>query len=233
MAQPNRQLAVSCYFGNAPHALHPAPKQVDAVFIANDAALEDEASRKGWSFRLATQERFPVLDDVRLSSIQSKYVKFFQFLDDFPDLQRFQYITYYDHKVGMADSHLLWLHTRLDPTKRMIVRSSPKRKGVRQEIAVAKNQPRYAETMPQTIAWVDKICAAGFINESAQIANTGIIHCTDIGLFRPMFDEIYKTITAQQQPECQIIWHILSQRYAHHIQQVSWFDLDVPWVVPK
>jgi hypothetical protein len=39
MAQINRHLAVSCYFGKASTALHPAPTGIDTVFFANDGAL--------------------------------------------------------------------------------------------------------------------------------------------------------------------------------------------------
>ncbi|MWD29912.1 hypothetical protein E0K89_020770 [Aquicoccus sp. SCR17] len=231
--QENRHLVVSCYFGRAPAALHPAPEQVKAIFIANDAALEAQARQKGWDFILVDQARFPVADDLRVSSIQSKYVKFFQFLHDYPEYHRFDRFTYYDHKVAMEDCHLLWLYTRMERTKSLMIRSSPTRKGIREEIEIASRQPRYAQTMPATVRWVDKLCKNGLLNEFAQVANTGIIHCTDMALLNPLFDEVYAQIEKQQQPECQIIWVALAQKYAHHIQQIEWFDLNVPWIVPK
>ena len=40
-------------------------------------------------------------DDIIISSLQSKYIKFLKFLDDFPQFQNANSIIYFDHKENV------------------------------------------------------------------------------------------------------------------------------------
>lgn len=233
MSVKNRHLFISCLFGEMPRIVHPAPSGTKSIFFSNDQELESEATQKGWDFRLVDVERFPLSSDSTASSLQAKYIKFMQFLDDYPELQEYNMITYSDHKPLITNEHLLWLMTRIESDKKLIVRQSPKEKNVYEEIRVATRQERYRKTMPQTIEWVGKQKETVGFDPEAFVSNTGIIHCVDVAYFRPMFDNIYKTIIELQQPECQIFWVILSQKYKEDIQQIKWHDMNIKWFNPK
>lgn len=232
MPYSNRHLMVSGLFGPLPRRLHPAPKGTKSVFFSNDAGLKPEAREKGWNFRLVDTDRLPLTDDSRISSIQSKYVKFLQFFDDFPDLRAYDFVTYCDHKPRLETVHLLWFFTRLEQGKELIIRSSPKPKGIPQEIQQATGQLRYAHSMPETIEWLRELKKTQPYSDEVQIANTGIIHCTNIPRFRPLFDQVYKAVVDLGQPECQILWAALAQPYQDYIQQIDWYDIKVHWRAP-
>lgn len=59
-----------------------------------------------------------------------------------------------------------------------------------------------------------------------------MIHITRVDKMMPLFDAVYQAIVDLNQPQCQIIWNILSQKYADDIHQVGWRDLQIPWGEP-
>ena len=57
--------------------------------------------------------------------------------------------------------------------------------------------------------------------------NTGFIIYKDVSLIQKLCDEVYKTCLDLSQPECQIIWGVLSQKFEKFITRVEWDKIDI------
>jgi hypothetical protein len=203
----------------------------NCVFFTNNPALRAEIEAKGWAYRLETRQTLSA--DFRLSSQQSKYIKFLQFLEDYPEFKETKTITYFDHKFHVKDEHVAWILGNMLPGKSVLARTTPRLKSrISDEIEEAMGQPRYACNMAQTIRWIEQQINAGEISEQVRIVNTGLIHYHAIAPVMPMLARIHHAVWELGQPECQIIWAALSQKYADHIQLVDWRDLDIRWEAP-
>ena len=44
--------------------------------------------------------------------------------------------------------------------------------------------------------------------------------------------EVYLATMEVLNPECQVIWCILSQKYKDHIKVLPWNELLIPWINP-
>ena len=73
-------LCISCYFGYNKISIHPAPKPKNCVFFSNNIDVKEEALQNGWRFEYVPKE---LSSDPVMSSLQSKYIKFLIFLQDF------------------------------------------------------------------------------------------------------------------------------------------------------
>jgi hypothetical protein len=227
-----RHLTVSGYFGAEFTATHAPPKAGRSAFFTNNDAVAKGAIDRGWDAILLDGEDFTPTQDLRISSLQSKYVKFLQFRHDFPDLARYDMVTYCDHKVALGDLQLAWLLTHLPPDAAALLRYTPKRKNITREVEVAEDQERYLQTMSATKAWLEELRHTRGITMRTRVANTGIIHCVDLPRLESLFDEVYAAIVQLGQPECQIIWAALAQRHDADIAYIDWWDLAVPWRQP-
>lgn len=229
----NRHLMVSGFFGTAFSRVHPAPRGTRSLFFTNTQAMRDEAEAKGWDTILLDRAELAPSDDPLVSSLQSKYVKFLRFRKDYPDLRRYESITYCDHKAHVKDEHLVWLMSRSLPGASALLRYSPARKDIYDEMTLAEGQPRYAHAMPQTRKWVEEVKDSRGISTAVRVANTGLIHYLDIPRMMPLLDEIHAVSMELEQPECQVLWAALAQGYEGEIQYVDWFDMDIEWVHPR
>ena len=88
------------------------------------------------------------------------------------------------------------------------------------------------QNMPRTLAWIEDMKARSGISDDVVITNTGLIDYSNIEDVMPFLDEIYTTVWKLEQPECQIIWAVLSQKYDDAIQKVPWKDLSPMWAEP-
>ena len=146
-------LIISCIFGSKFNFVHPAPDNKNSYFFTNNPKLKSEIIKKGWNYVYINKI---LSDNIILSSLQSKYIKFLQFIDDFPEFKN-KIIIYIDHKE-LINSNVLnqikqLINKNLD--KSLIIRQTPlKKTNIYQEINEAKLQKRYAENMHLTI----KIC---------------------------------------------------------------------------
>ncbi|WP_040622301.1 hypothetical protein [Rhodovulum sp. PH10] len=189
------------------------------------------AEAAGWRFMLV--KCHPLSDDVRISSMQAKYVKFLQFFEEFPGYSGRREIIYLDHKFQVKDSHVVWMEKKVLPGKVILIRNTPRLKvSIQDEIDDALGQERYAVTMPQTVEWLEDTLFKKALLMKNRIMNTGLIYYKDVPKAMPLLTEVYKTVWRLAQPECQIIWACLSQEYEHMIQRVDWGDLNPTWRAP-
>lgn len=229
--QNKQPLLISCYFGNHIRKIHPAPRGWRCVFFCNNPVFERELSAQGWEFRLVS--RYPIIPDWRVASLQSKYVKFLGFLQDFPEFTRFSRIIYFDHSVWMGRKDVRWIlrhHSRENAV--LLLRHAAIGRTVDEEAEVARAQSRYAECMPATLEWMEERRQQGCDPENVLVDATTIISYCDHQRIQPLLDETVETMWRLGQPECQIIWSLLAQKHGASIQRVAWQDLSPRWHVP-
>ena len=77
-------------------------------FFSNNESIKNEIESKGWKFYYIP---FKLYDDNITSALQSKYIKFLQFLNDYPDFKKYKKILYFDHKVFIKKEHLTKLNS--------------------------------------------------------------------------------------------------------------------------
>lgn len=229
----NNTLVFSCFFGKNEIAVYRAPVN-GAVFFTNNINNKNEILNKGWKFYLVKKNNLFVTSDFALSSLQSKYIKFLKFLDDYEEFSVFDRFIYFDHKFEIKNYHCLKIHELIDTykDKSIIIRKTPRKKNIFNEINISKHQRRYKQQMHITEEFVkDKIENHGYSEEN-QVSNTGIIIYSNIVPIKPLLDEIYNTCLSHRQPECQIYWALFSQNYLDHIEQINFLDLNPKWKTP-
>jgi hypothetical protein len=223
-------LVISCLFGSIFNEVHEAIPGMRCVFFSNNRRLKDAAEANGWIFEFVRNH--PLTDDYRLSSLQSKYIKYLQFFEAFPQYASEELIIYCDHKFALDKSHVEYIAGHFEDGKSVLIRNTPRVKlSIQDEIDQAMEWERYASTMPQTVAWLEREIAARGLSMSNRIMNTGLIGYQNTASVKPLLDEVYETTWRLAQPECQIIWGFLSQAYEGSIQRVEWEALDPKWVV--
>ena len=228
-----RPFVVTGVFGNQFVRLFEAPRDCDAVIFSNNEELSAEAEQKGWTFVLAKSGPLGMSSDERVSALQSKYVKFMQFMEDFPEYQSDGPVTYIDHKVKITREHLEWMSGLVQSGRSILLRNTPTVKTtLSDEIAAAMPQERYSVMMTQTAMWIAEMKRTRGIKESVRIMNTGLIHYVDIPSIRPLLDEVFRTTWSLGQPECQIIWAALMQPYEALVQRVAWSEIGIDHANP-
>jgi hypothetical protein len=101
------------------------------------------------------------------------------------------------------------------------------------EVEDALGFQRYAESMPQTLEWVELMKRERAVSETVRIMNTGLIYYSQVPPLRDFLDEVYSVIKFLNQPECQIIWAVLSQAIEDLIQRVDWADIGIDHKLPR
>jgi hypothetical protein len=224
-------LIISCVFGPLFKTLYPAIPGRHCVFFSNNPELAPEAAQKGWDFRLVQRHRLTT--DYRVSSMQAKYIKFLQFFDEFPEFQEAGTILYFDHKFRVQSAHVAYLTATMRDDKDVLIRHTPRLKtSLHDEIHDAMGQARYAVAMRQTVRWIEQMLTQPGYRLNNQIMNTGLILYRNINNIMPLLKATYDTVWTLGQPECQIIWALLSQPYEAHIQRLEWSELDMLWQAP-
>ena len=224
-------ILASCLFGRSFSRVYPAVAGRRCVFFSNNVGLQAEVESKGWEYRLVPAHALS--DDDRISSQQSKYIKFLQFIADLAEFEAVEAVTYCDHKFFVQEGHVRWMLEHIAPDKSILIRTTPKLKSsIADEVEAAMPQHRYAARMPETLAWVAGLKVERGVLETVRIVNTGLIHYRNLGRIMPLLDEIYGAVWALGQPECQIIWAALAQAYECHIQRVAWEELNPVWAAP-
>jgi hypothetical protein len=224
-------LLISCFFGGQVRTVYPAIRGRYCVFFSNSQSYRSLVEARGWQFRLV--ESLPINFDYRQSSIQAKYIKFLQFFDEFPDLAVFNRIIYFDHTVYFRRHDLNWLQSRHTQDRQaLVLRHLSEERTIWGEVEAAYAQERYALSMPETINWLRSMERDGVVRLDGKVDATTIISYRNPRLIREFLDEVYAQTIRLQQPECQIIWSALGQRYASSIQRVDWHELEPLWRVP-
>lgn len=228
---------ISCIFGKEFNNIYPAPLQNHSYFFTNNTNIEEKIKNHGWKYLYVP---FPISYQNNKNiqySIQSKFVKFLQFLnhDNFKTLfSTYSYILYADHKRYIQKSHIdsyieLYKKNRLPII--ISLHEKPNRT-LEKEIEESILQLRYKENMPKTIELIKKYK----IDYNTHICNTGIIFYSLLDMNYSIYEmlyNIYYTSHSLQQPQCQILWSIFSQQNKHMIYTIPFYQIDVLWEEPK
>jgi hypothetical protein len=228
-----KPFVITGVFGIHFKQLHPAPRGFQCIVFSNNPALLPEAKTKGWEFRLVQSKGMYLSHDEKVCSIQSKYIKFLMFEKEFPDIFQGPPILYVDHKVLINEEDVSKLQKIVSRKKAVLIRNTPRVKNaISDEVEDAMGFHRYAESMPQTLLWIEAMKTERAVSENVRIMNTGLIYYSQVPLLRDFLDEIYSVIKTLNQPECQIIWAVLSQAIEDLIQRVDWADIGIDHILP-
>ena len=72
---------ITCIFGKDLTYIIPAPSIKNSYFFTNNPELKPLIIENKWNYIYVDK---PLVDNTIISSLQSKYIKFLVFLDDFP-----------------------------------------------------------------------------------------------------------------------------------------------------
>lgn len=226
-----RPIIISCYFGKNPQTIYTAPKNYISFFISNAKHIEQQCQKKGWIFIYA--KNIVQSECILTSSLQSKFVKFMKFLP--AKLYGHRFI-YFDQSLEIKDEHIKHILATSIPKKTIYVFRTPKLKeNIYDEILDAMKQPRYALNMAKTIRWINKKIVKNDFRLNKRITRTGLMQIIADPRSVRFLNKICNNCVKQSQPECQIIWGILSQKRSHMIQESEWDSLQPPpiWKKPK
>ena len=153
----NNLLIISCIFGKKFKYVHQSPCKKNSYFFTNNKKLKYEIINKGWNYVYVNKV---LSDDYIVSSLQSKYIKFLKFLDDFPKFRNAKIIIYFDHKENVSLSTIneikILINNNLD--KSVIIRQTPTYKNnIYDEVKAAMNQNRYVKNMDKTIKFIKRM----------------------------------------------------------------------------
>lgn len=221
----NNLLFISCIFGKHFKYVHPSPDNKNSYFFTNNRELKNEIINKGWNYIFVDKD---LTDDYLVSSLQSKYIKFLEFLDDFPEFENREIIIYFDHKENISTATVdeIQLLINKNPDKSLIIRQTPSEKtNVHQEIEAAMTQNRYAKNMNLTKKFIKDITSTKEFSENVRICNTGLLIYINRHKIRELLKNVYNKCIEHQQPECQIYWSIFSQKYKNEITEIKWTDI--------
>jgi hypothetical protein len=220
---------VSCFFGKKNIDILPAPLCHNCIFFSNNKENELKAKEKGWIFEYVPKE---CSDDEIKCSLQSKYIKFLIFLDDFERYRDFSTIIYMDHSLEVLESHVLQLLDRSIEKENIrssiIIREHENlsRTSVYEEIWEAGAQERYKKNMDKTMDYIQNVVEFG------KVCNTGLIlYANDERIYYFLY-EIYDTCIELEQPCCQIFWSVFSPKYSEIIFTIPFqqiFPRNLSW----
>ena len=136
----------------------------------------------------------PLSDDYIVSSLQSKYIKFLVFLEDFPQFNDYKTIIYFDHKENVSTNTLNEIKSLINNNlnKSLIIRQTPRIKNnIQNEISDAMQQQRYVKNMNKTKEFVKYMISSGNINENVRICNTGLLIYIDRYKIQELLSNVY------------------------------------------
>ena len=218
-------IIISCIFGKTFNYVHESPG-VNSYFFTNNINLKNEIETKGWNYVFVNM---PLSEDNITSSLQSKYIKFLIFLEDFPEFQNTQTILYFDHKehVSSKTLHEIKLLINDNKDKSLIIRQTPSlKKNIYDEVKAALGQPRYVKNMHLTLKFIENMISTKEISENVRVCNTGMLIFINRSNIKQLLNDVYQKCIEHQQPECQIYWSIYSQKYKNYIKEVKWGDIN-------
>lgn len=198
-----------------------APKDIEhCYFYSNNKRLEKEVLFKGWHFCFVESE----IDNGEsiASSILAKKVKFLQ-MDD-TNYNTVDHVIYMDSRRITDDiANIIRMNQ-----KGILIRYEAKFKpSIWHEVEEAKGQERYAKHMDKTIDFINTKLEKGYCPNN-RVMNTGIISYSlaiNGKKIRVLCDEVYNVSIKLAQPECQILWCLLSQPYMNIIQAVEFTEI--------
>lgn len=221
----NNLLIISCIFGKQFKYVHPSPDNKNSYFFTNNKELKGEIINKGWNYVYVNKV---LSDDIIISSLQSKYIKFLKFLDDFPQFQNAKTIIYFDHKINVLPNALNEIKLLIDNNndKSIIINQTPLNKtSVYDEVKAAMGQQRYVKNMNITKNFIKHMISTNEYSEHVRICSTGLLIFINRENIKELLNNVYEKCIEHQQPECQIYWSIFSQKHQNKIKQIKWTDI--------
>lgn len=219
---PNSVFIVSCFFGKKKIDILPAPLCNNCIFFSNNRENAEQAREKGWIFEYVPKE---CSEDEMKCSLQSKYIKFLIFLDDFEKYRDFSIIIYMDHSLEVLESHIVQLLdlSIVNRHSSIIIREHENlsRTSIWNEIWEAGAQERYKKNMTKTIEWIENRNPI----ELGKVCNTGLILYVNDERIYPFLKEIYDTSIQLEQPCCQIFWSVFSPKYSEFIHTIPFQEI--------
>lgn len=216
-------MVVSGYFGSRATGIHRAPLDQNCFLFSNNLTLEKTAEKNGWTF--VFMSGLPLSSEPRVSSLQSKYVKFLQFDPAKLGVAGDSGILYFDHKFNVTSQHVQYIMENC-PTELLIRNTRKVKLTIQDEIDAALGQKRYREVMAETVNWVNRCISTDGYSLRNRIMNTGLIYYRTVEKVRSLCDSVFHKCWDLGQPECQIIWAVLSQRYEHLLTRIEWDALN-------
>ncbi len=228
----NKIAFISCLFGkNVNRNLYPPPLENQSYFFSNNLSLEKTCISKGWIYIYIDMQ---LSEDDIISSLQSKYIKFLQFLNDNRLSKLFEgysYLLYADHKRYVKKTHIeSYLKLSMDSGKTMIISKHEEKNILSKEIENSVLQERYKKKMQITLDMV----AEKNIPMNTEMCNTGIIfyHLDTFFLIKDLLSNVYNTSILLLQPQCQIIFSIFSKEYDIYILKIPFDFIRIEWKNP-
>jgi hypothetical protein len=223
---------IACIFGKKFKKTYPAVKNYDAYFFTNNQEIKSIVESSGWKHIFID---LPLSEDDSVSSLQSKYIKFLQFLKQkqYSFFRNYDTIIYTDHKLELKDNHMKYLIEKLNGYK-ILIRDHPEnRRNIWEEVGAAMFQKRYLRFMPQTIDYIREKIKNGY-SEEPTVVWTSLIAYKHLDSETTNFtDMVYNDLAKIGTSECQIIWSMLGQRYTDIIKIIKWNEVNIKWQVPK
>lgn len=218
---------ISCIFGTKFKYVYPAPLPNNCFFFTNNPELKKEIITSNWEYIYVP---FELSDDYLDSSLQSKYIKFLEFLNDYPDFV-FSTIIYVDHKLYLKKEHIKKLLEQPGDYK-ILLRQHESNLTILDEIEEAKSQPRYSETMEPIEQIVHSKIQSKELFADTKTHNTGLLMYNNYNQLLPMLHSIYKTCQDYKNPECQIVFEMVSQPWNQFIKTVPFHSIKIIWTNP-
>lgn len=228
-------LIVSCLFGKGVSEIYKAPLHSGVcVFMTNNPEMQPYVEKAGWRYQYIP---FPLSDDRTESSLQAKYTKFMAFLPDFPEHSCFRRILYFDNKLRIRDETVASIVAMANPERPLLIRKHERdsKKSIWDEAEDAMYDPRYADSMDETLAMVRQRIDDGSMGPTGGVlCNTGLIYIHDrYDEVMPLLNQVYSTCKALRQPECQVVWSMYSEAFEERIQIVPFGSVDALWSNPN
>ena len=83
-------------------------------------------------------------------------------------------------------------------------------------------QQRYVKNMNITKKFINDQINNNNISPNVRICNTGLLIYINIDNIKELLNSVYNKCIEHKQPECQIYWSILSQKYKNKIMEIPW-----------
>lgn len=235
----NHYVVTGLFGDHRDFGIYKAPRTsgVECLFFSNSDVIGKYAHAQGWRF---IKTFHPVLaNDYLETSLQSKWVKYLQFLKNSTiieeTLQIPKSVLYFDHKFHVTSEHVANILKRATDASLLIRKTPTAKHSVNVEIDAALPYERYARHMEPTKDFIKTRLAQG-AKTDVTICNTGLIHYRHLEVSRDLADRVYNTCQSLKQPECQIVWAMHAQAFDDKIDVIDWNDPlvgDIEWQDPK
>jgi hypothetical protein len=218
---------ITCIFGSKINDVKKSPCSTHSYLFTNNKDLKNLIISKGWKYYYVDK---PLLNSSLICSLQSKYIKFLMFLNDFPEFKlNYKKILYCDHKYDLSSSEQIELvHTVFNkyPNHIFIVRGHrDAKRNIKKEIKQSKRQTRYALNLSKTLNYINVMCKQKKCSLKTPVYLTGLIFYNNIEQSLKLTSQVYDLCIKHNQPQCQLYFAIIinmhlntwtSVPYRHH-----------------